>query len=631
MLWWLLLCPLMAAAVLQASPQTTPTPQTPQKIEPLELLSVERIVRLPEVQEFDLAPDGRRAAIAVSLTGVSGISVIEQPDEPGVSVAQGEDRYLEPHWSPDGKLVAFASNQTGPWHVFVAEPGKEPVGQVTRGEADHRRPRWSPDGKQIAFLSRQPGGHSGWDVGVAPAEGGEALRLTEDPLDEEDPRWSPDGKWIAFAFRGGRHLSRRIAVVAASGGEARDLLPPEWAGDNYSPRWSPDGKQIAFVSDHGGLKSIFLVAAEGGEPEPLTRSEHEETDPAWSPDGREIAHVSNHEGTMRLMVTSVSDRTSRTFTLGRGVYETPQWTSDGQAIATLFSAPVYSPDVWLFEKSGGRRRVGNSLPLDLDVRKMVQPELVRYSSWDERAITGYLYLPSTATSQEPAPLVVHVSGEAGSQWRNGWHPFVQFLAQRGYAIFVPNLRGSAGFGSEFESLNDGDWGGGDLKDLVAGVEEIIQRPEVRDSGIGIWGVSYGGFLTLAALGHYPDLFACAVEAMGMPDLERLYRETNQEGLAYLEREIGPLRGHLELYRRLSPVSRADQMKTPLLSFHGQDDPQVPYSTKVAWLESLYQRGYPLQEFLFKENQGEGVYRFDLYPSAASFYMEKILELFDLYL
>ena len=117
----------------------------------------------------------------------------------------------------------------------------------------------------------------------------------------------------------------------------------------------------------------------------------------------------------------------------------------------------------------------------------------------------------------------------------------------------------------------------------------------------------------------------------MPDLEKLYRETNQEGLTYLESEIGPLRGHLALYRNLSPLRLADKMRTPLLSFHGEDDPLVPYSTKLPWLQSLYTRNYPLNAYLFKGEQGAAVRQFELYPSAAFLYMEKILEFFGVYL
>jgi len=595
----------------------------------LQPLTIERIVRLPVVEEFELAPDGSRAAVTVSLTGQSGISVIKGPDQDSVTVAAGDDRYREPSWSPDGSRVAFASDRTGTWQIFVSDPGTEATRQVTGDPADHRRPRFSPDGQRIAYLARQPGGSTGWDVWVSPVANGEPVRLTRDPLDEQDPRWSPDGHWIAFTSRGGRYVDRRIGVVSAASGEVRDLLPESWGGDSHSPRWSPDGKRLAFVSDHGGRNAIFLVSADGGAPRLLTDAEEEQTDPAWSPDGQEIAHVANHEGTMRLMVTPVAGGRSRSFTLARGVYQTPQWSSDGKTLAALFSGPLYSPDVWLYERTGGRTRLSNSLPLDLDVEEMARSELVHFVSWDERTISGYLYLPTTASPQEPAPLIIHA--HAGPQWTNGWHPFVQFLTQQGFAVFAPNLRGSAGFGREFESLNDGDWGGGDLGDLVAGVVAMAARPEIRDTGIGIWGVGYGAFLTLAALGRDPDRFACAVEAMGMPDLEMLYRETSPEGIAYLESEMGPLRGKLELYRKLSPIRSVDAIKTPLLSFHGEDYPLVPSQTKVEWLKSLYSRSYPIQEFLFKEKQGEAVFYIDRYPNAALFYMEKILDFFKLHL
>jgi dipeptidyl aminopeptidase/acylaminoacyl peptidase len=299
---------------------------------------------------------------------------------------------------------------------------------------------------------------------------------------------------------------------------------------------------------------------------------------------------------------------------------------------SLFEAWNYSRDAWIYPLDGGRERATDTLPRDLDVRKMARPELLRFTSFDSREITGYLYLPELATADKPVPLVVTPHGGPTSQWHNGWHPFVQLLVQRGYAVFAPNVRGSSGLGREFENLNDGDWGQGDLEDLIAGTKRARERPEIRDDRAAIWGVSYGGFLTLAAITRYPDLFACAIEAVGMPDLESLYRETTPEGRAYLERELGPLRGNLTLYRELSPVSGVSRVRTPLLSFHGEIYPLVPYSTKRAFFDALRQRpDYRLQEYIFKGEEARATYRHDLHPEAAWAYVERILEFLEIYL
>jgi dipeptidyl aminopeptidase/acylaminoacyl peptidase len=263
---------------------------------------------------------------------------------------------------------------------------------------------------------------------------------------------------------------------------------------------------------------------------------------------------------------------------------------------------------------------------------MVRPELVRYASFDDREIRGYLYVPETATPEKPVPLLVTPHGGPTSEWQNSWQPFVQLLVQRGYAVFAPNVRGSTGRGREFENLNDGDWGRGDLEDLIVGTKLMMQRPEIRDDRPGIWGVSYGGFLTLAAITQHPDFFACAIEAVGMPDLETLYRETTEDGKTYLDREIGTLRGHLNLYRELSPATQVARVKTPLLTFHGEIYPLVPYSVKKSFFDALRQRPeYRFQEFIFKGEEARATYRHDLHPEAAWAYVEKILEFLEIYL
>jgi dipeptidyl aminopeptidase/acylaminoacyl peptidase len=625
-----MLSPLLFLLYLGHPPSLHPASQL---ISPDELLSIPHILRTPVLSRFDVAPDGKRVALDLSVLGKETVWLLPEAGKGGAPV-ETEKGFSEKDasWSPDGNSIAFASNRSGGWHLFVADESGAQVRELTSPGIEDRSPRWSPDGNRIAFLSRSDGSDTGMDLWVVGADGSGAKRLTERPLDEEDPRWSPDGRRIALTLDGGFHRNRRIGIVDTATGELAEVLPDDWNGDSFSPRWFPDGEKLAFVSDESRRKSIYVVPAGGGKPSPLVETAHEATEPALSPDGRRLAFLENRDGDVKLMVFDLETETTRSLSLRNGVHSSPLWRPDGSAVLALFEAWNYPRDVWSYSIDGGRERVSETLPPDLDVRRMIRPELLRFTSSDGREVTGFLYVPESAGAASRAPLLVTPHGGPTSQWKNGWYPFIQLLAQKGYAVFAPNVRGSSGFGVEFENANDGDWGRGDLEDLVAGTRAVMGRPEIRADRAGIWGVSYGGFLTLAAIGRYPDLFTCAVEALGMPDLERLYRDTTPEGRSYLEREIGPLRGNLELYRELSPLRQVDRIRTPLLSFHGESYPLVPYSAKQRFFDELRQRPtYALQEFLFKAEEARATYRHDLHPGAAWAYVEKILAFLEVYL
>jgi dipeptidyl aminopeptidase/acylaminoacyl peptidase len=603
------------------------------QIEPNELLTIPHILRTPVISSFALAPDGKRIALHISVLGTEAIWLLPGDGTPGASIPTTKgtaDR--DPAWSPDGHALAFVSNRHRGFRLYVADEKGANARLLVRQENEVKQPRWSPDGSAIAYLSRADG-DSGWDLWLTPADGStDPKQLTRVPFDEEDPRWSPDGEHIAVSLGGGRHLTRRIGIVTARSGEISEPLPDDWGADSFGVRWSHDGKKTVFVSDEPGHMTVYLLSTHGGAPERVLSSPYELTEPEFSPDGRFLAYLENQDGDTKLWTHDFETGRQRTLSLRNGTHTRPVWRPDGKAVLSLFEAWNYSRDVWVYPLEGGRERASDTLPPDLDVRKMARPELLRFPSFDSREITGYLYVPELATADKPVPLIVTPHGGPTSHWRNSWHPFVQLLVQRGYAVLAPNVRGSSGFGREFENLNDGDWGRGDLEDLITGAKRVMERPEIRDDRAAIWGVSYGGFLTLAAITRYPDFFACAIEALGMPDLENLYRETTEEGRAYLDREIGPLRGNLTLYRELSPVKDVSRVRTPLLSFHGEIYPLVPYSTKKSFFDVLRQRpDYRLQEYIFKGEEARATYRHDLHPEAAWAYVEKILEFLEIYL
>jgi dipeptidyl aminopeptidase/acylaminoacyl peptidase len=632
-------CAAVALLLSAAALAQDPAAEQPGYVEPDALLTIPHILKTPVISDFALRPDGKGVALSLSTLGKETIWMSAGDGTEGaagapIATSRGSGE-RDVDWSPDGSRIAFVASRAEQWHVFISDSNGDNARQLTRHRGQDRQPRFSPDGTHLAFLSHRVSTETGWDVWVTPIAEGRPWQLTSHPFDEADARWSPDGARIALTYRAGRHINRRIATISSAGGELIDLLPTEWQGDTFGARWSPDGTKLVFVSDESGRKAIYTVAAErvtGDGPQRVVDSDFELSEPAWSPDGQRIAYLENRDGDIRLKLFDLVQKKDRTLTLRAGVHSQPEWRRDGAAVVSLFEAWNYPRDVWSYPVEGGRERLSDTLPPDLDVRRMVRPELVRFKSFDDREVTGFLYTPETATAETPVPLLVRPHGGPTSQWTNGWHPFAQMLAQQGYAVFAPNVRGSTGYGVEFENLNDRAWGQGDLEDLMFGTRSVAERPEIRDDRIGIWGVSYGGFLTLAAVTRYPKFFACAIEAVGMPDLERLYRQTTVDGTSYLDRELGALRGNLELYRSLSPIRDVASVTVPLLSFHGEIYPLVPYETKKPFFDAIRARpDNALIELIFKGAAVRGTYRHDLYPEAAWAYVEKILEFLEIYL
>ena len=605
-----------------------------QTIEPVELLTIPHILKTPIIRDFSVAPDSKKLALNISGLGKDAIGILSGnkfTKTPFTSLRSMDERDLI--WSPDNKRTAFIASRGHRWQTYIADDNGENARRITRHAGNDREPRFSPDGRFIAYLSQRQT-QTDWNLWLATVPEGISRQLSNHPFDEEDHRWSPNGKHIALTYNAGRHVNRRIALITLSASQEHlvELLPEHWQGDSFGAQWSPDSKKIVFVSDENGQNAIYQIGLSNKAPTLLINSPYELSNPSWSPDGNYLSYLENNNGNIRLKLYDTKSQTQRSLALRAGVHSKPIWNNDSKSVLSLYESWNYPREVWSYSIEGGRERISDTLPRDVDVRELVRPQLIRFQSFDNLEITGFLYLPEDASADNPVPLLVRPHGGPTAQWTNSWHPFTQLLVQHGYAVFAPNVRGSTGYGVAFSNLNNGDWGQGDLEDLIAGTHTISKLPEIQNNRIGIWGVSYGGFLTLAAIARHPELFACAIEAVGMPDLEKLYRDTNVDGRSYLDRELGPLSGNLELYRKLSPVHNVKQIVTPLLSFHGEDYPLVPYSTKKRFFDALRQKkNFPLIELIFKNGKVRGTYQHDRYPGASWAYIEKVLEFLSIYL
>jgi len=560
---------------------------------------------------FDISPDSTQVAFTWNATGKWEIHVVPIAGGTPRRLTSGPGNKYYPRWSPDGKLIAYLRDADGSenFDIYVVSPeGGEPAALVEWPGVVERFFQWSPRGDQVAFESNQDGN---FDVWVVSSSGGDPRRLTALESTYKTPEWSPDGRHVAFTGRGEGGLGDlNVFTVPSAGGEVRRIISVQNGSLDRSPAWSPDGKRIAFTSDVLGKDDIGLYSVQSGEIEWISDPQWEVISPgpifgtsdlAWSPDSTKLAYLLNRAGNVDLLIRDLKTGSQVVFDTPQGQRLYPAFAGDGKHILFVYDGPRHPPDLWVGSlEDGSGRQLTESLVSNVRRESLVEPELIWYPSFDGRQISAFLYTPTHKKKGSPA--VVWVHGGPTWQHRNMWELNVQFLVSQGYVVLAPNIRGSSGYGKEFRELALKDWGGGDLKDLVAGAEYLERSGIAERKRIAVGGASYGGYMTLVAMTKTPDRWAAGVCICGIVNLRTLYESTRGDLRLYLIQQLGTPEENPELYWDRSPLNFAKDVKSPLMIVQGGADPRVPLAEAEQMRSVLEKRGAVLE---YKVYQDEG--------------------------
>ena len=256
----------------------------------------------------------------------------------------------------------------------------------------------------------------------------------------------------------------------------------------------------------------------------------------------------------------------------------------------------------------------------IDRSTLIEPELCHYTSFDGLTVPYWFYLPN-GKKPERVPLVIEIHGGPEGQEFPGFEPVIQYLLSEGIAVVAPNVRGSTGYGKTYHHLDDVEKRLDSVHDIDALVQHLIDTGVADEKAIAVMGMSYGGFMTLSCAARYPDRWACAVDTVGMYNLESFLENTAPYRRSHRETEYGTLEHDRETLRRVSPIAKIDDLTTHLMVIHGANDPRVPVTETEQVVQKLRNKGVEV-DYLRYEDEGHGIVKLknklDCYPKVAAF-------------
>lgn len=564
-----------------------------------------------------------------------------------------------PAWSPDGKQIVFVSDIAGRTNLWkVNASGGWPI-QLTQNDERQYGPVWSPDGKWIVY-EQDHAGDELWDLYAIPSDGGEIINLTNTPaIREQDPHWSHDGRTIAFAYKtkeGSQYdialldwKTRKVqlltheqqpgyawSVVAWSNddktiyagrvdpaftdadvfridvatGKAENLTPHKGTVRYLASSLSPDSATLLLTADaRGGYMNIALLDVANKKVTWVTDVKWEASSGNFSLDGKHFSYTINADGVTEAYLVDRATNKVEKIDLPHGLNyfsgSSSEFAPQGDQLTISHESSNQPGDIWVYSlKSRHAEQLTFSAIASLRGTPLPPSQIVHYKSFDGKIITALLWVPFNLKRDGSNPAIVLPHGGPTGQMVDYWNTDVAALTSRGYICIAPNPRGSTGYGLDFQKANFQDLGGGDLKDEIAGVEFVKATGYVDPKKIGIYGGSYGGFMTLMAIGKTPDIWAAAVDEYGIISWSSMLKSSDPSLNEYLKALLGDPETSRKVYEEDSPITYIRSEKAPILVLQGDNDPRVPKEEAQQVVEILKKEGRVVDVHYYA-NEGHG--------------------------
>jgi dipeptidyl aminopeptidase/acylaminoacyl peptidase len=579
------------------------------------------------------SPAGDKLAFVSDLNGVPQVWVVDSRGGWPQLVTGLDDQVGGVSWSPGGEWLAFSLAPGGGMNaqVYLVRPDGTDLRRLTDGgEENNWLGDWSHDGR-LLVLSSNRGGSVSMDAYAYDLRAEALRKIAANPGIGAVTNLSRDGR-RAVLWRMESRSDDNLFLLDLQDGAESLLTPHEGPGSFGGGRFSPDGSTI-YLSANAGLDlSGFarLTVGAGGTVGPVeylaAREDAELSDFALTDDGATAALIWNVAGRSELQFLDLASLALRPGPeLPAEIAGAAVFSRDGRRLAMTLSGSAAPTDIWVLDRDAGTlSQITHSPHAGVRLDALIRPELVYFAAADGLRLSGWLYRPDGAGG--PAPYVISFHGGPEGQERPRFRSDYQALLAAGIGVFAPNVRGSAGFGKRFVNLDNGALRYGAIEDIEACAAYLVDNRIADPDRIGIMGGSYGGYMTMAGLAWYPELFAAGANLFGVVNFETFFRDTEPWMAAISTVEYGDPESEAELLRDLSPIHRVDRVRAPTIVLHGANDTNVPVVEAEQVVASLERRGVPVRYVLFPD-EGHGFRKTENRITATT----EIVRWFDAYL
>lgn len=589
--------------------------------------SLQEFLEIRVAMAGNFSPDGGHLLVVSNLTGTMQLYRVPTEGGPLEQLTDTADP-VSGSYLPAGGQILLQQDVGGNERLQLSllDPDTREVTPVVHDpDYIHRYSGATRDGRKIVYSTNRRTGRD-FDVWVRDLESGDERRVLSLGGWCESLGFSPDGRWVGVEHLTERSGDSDLYLVAVDGDEVIRIAPHDDEAAFGAPQWLPDSSVFYFAASTGRDNTAIARYDMSARTWEYVIEDEWDLDVRVDAAGRHLLVESNADGYSRLELRDPHTLVVRGDVPlpGRGVAAGPSFSNDGRYLTYFFTAPNLGGDIWIYDTEAGELTRVTESPSPVPPDELSEPELIRFASFDGESIPAFVFAPPGGAS--PHPVIVYIHGGPEGQSRPQFLPMLQYFVANGFAVAVPNVRGSTGYGKRFEHLDDVHKRLDSVEDLVALHEWLARDDRFDESRVVLYGGSYGGYMVLAGLAFHPQLWAAGIDIVGISNLVTFLENTAEWRRYFREREYGSLERDRDFLWSASPMSRIEEIRAPLFIIHGANDPRVPLSEAEQIHRELTARGVR-SEILVYEDEGHGLNklknRLDAYPKAVAF-LEEVL-------